>query len=99
MGIMLRTAIKGPLRASGAAVLTQSTMLLGGMAARGLAGHFEASWLVGLLGLTAGSFLFLGFHAMHSDWKERGPGRALLSTLVGAASAAVLEQGLHAVLR
>jgi hypothetical protein len=40
--------------------------------------------------LANGSFLFLGGHAVHSQWRDRGPRVALRSAAAGAAGSIVL---------
>ena len=51
------------------------------------------------LGLAAGWLFYLGAHAIHEEWKRRGPVTALVAALAGAAGAAVLQEGVQAWFR
>ena len=47
-----------------------------------------------LAGLAAGSFLYLGFHALHSEWKQRRAVPAFVVASFGAGLAALLGRVL-----
>ena len=70
-GVILRAALGSRTQALLWVALTQVVMLLGsvleGMTARYLGGQ----WLTILLALGGGTFLYLGFHAVHGEWKRR----------------------------
>jgi zinc transporter ZupT len=53
-----------------------------------------AAWISYPLAIAAGTFLFLGIHAVHGDWKRRGALPAFVPALAGAAGAAMLQRGL-----
>jgi len=50
-------------------------------------------------GLTAGWLFYLGYHAVHEEWKRRGAAAAFLSAGVGAACGAVIQRGAEALFR
>lgn len=58
-----------------------------------------ANWVSYPLAIAGGTFLFLGVHAVHSDWKRRGARPAFIPALAGAAGAALLQQGLRMAVR
>jgi zinc transporter ZupT len=58
-----------------------------------------ANWVSYPLAIAGGTFLFLGVHAVHSDWKRRGARPAFIPALAGAAGAALLQQGLRMAAR
>jgi hypothetical protein len=58
-----------------------------------------ADWVSYPLAIAGGTFLFLGVHAVHSDWKRRGARPAFIPALAGAAGAALLQQGLRIAAR
>ena len=80
-------------------VLVESVTLVGGAAAVLMAPGLGTQWILYPLGLTGGWILFLGFHALHSEWKLRGPAPAFVPALTGIAGAAVLQRGAEALLR
>jgi hypothetical protein len=51
------------------------------------------------LALAAGSFLFLGLHAVHAEWRERGLRFAAQSTLAGAGASVILARLSHFLVR
>lgn len=89
LGVMLRTALKSERHAILASAAFQLVTWLG-MVAEGCASPFIAPALVqGLLALTGGGFLFLGYHAVHRAAPVLGPAFA------GALGAALIGQGLR----
>ena len=89
LGVMLRAALKSDTKAILASGGFQLVTWLGIVAA-GYASPFIAPGLVqGLLALTGGGFLFLGYHAVHRAAPVFGPAFA------GAVGAALVGQGLR----
>jgi zinc transporter ZupT len=58
-----------------------------------------AAWVGYPLAVAGGTFLFLGVHAVHSDWKRRGARTAFIPALAGAAGAVILQQSLRFAVR
>ncbi len=58
-----------------------------------------ADWVGYPLAVAGGTFLFLGVHAVHSDWKRRGARTAFIPALAGAAGAVILQQSLRFAVR
>jgi zinc transporter ZupT len=94
LGIMLRAALPSWTSALAWCVAAESATVLGAL--------LESMVTPGLvsyaLALAGGSFLYLGFHAVHGEWRRRGA-PAFMPALTGAAGAAALQQGLHVLLR
>ncbi len=89
LGVMLRSALKSERQALLASAAFQLVTWLG-IVAEGYASPFIAPGLVqGLLALTGGGFLFLGYHAVHRAAPVFGPAFA------GALGAALVGQGLR----
>ena len=80
-------------------VLAEGSTLAGGALALGLAPHLGSMWTIYPLGLTAGWLVYLGYHAVHEEWKRKGPAAASVSALAGGATAALLQRGAEALLR
>lgn len=70
-GVILRAALKSRARAYVFAVVTQSAMLAGGFLQITTADQLGSYWIAALLALGGGMFLYLGFHAVHGEWKRR----------------------------
>ena len=70
-GVILRAALKSRARAYLFAIVTQSAMLAGGLLEIATADHLGSYWIAALLALGGGMFLYLGFHAVHGEWKRR----------------------------
>jgi zinc transporter ZupT len=80
-------------------VLAEGTTLVGGVAGLLMAPHLGTAWIMYPLGLTAGWLFYLGYHAVHEEWKRRGAAPAFLSALAGVAAAAVIQRGAEALFR
>jgi zinc transporter ZupT len=94
LGMMLRAAFRSPGKAMVWAVATQVAMLAAGLTPV----RVNERALAPFIALVGGSFLYLGFHAVHGEWKRRGT-PAFMPALTGAAGAAALQHGLRAFLR
>ncbi|MBI1786749.1 MAG: ZIP family metal transporter [Acidobacteria bacterium] len=96
LGAILRAAVASRISALGWCVAVESATLAGGLV--GLAAAPTAWWLRGTLAVAAGCFFYLGFHAVHEEWRRRG-GWVFVSALTGAAGAAAVQQGVRVFLR
>jgi zinc transporter ZupT len=83
----LGTARKAMLGAAGA----QLMMLAGGALAMVLAPRLGTSWTIGFLSVAAGAFVYLGYHAIDSEYQRRGIATAVMPALTGAVGAAALR--------
>jgi len=99
LGGILRAAMGKRAGAVGWGVLTEATTLAGGAAGLMLAPHLGTRWILYPLGVTTGWILYLGFHALHSEWKLRGPAPAFVPALTGVAGAAVIQRSAEALFR
>lgn len=75
-GVILRAALRSRASAFVWAVLAQCTTFLGAALALTVAPRVGPLWIGVLLALGGGTFLFLGFHAVHGEWKRRLAARA-----------------------
>ncbi|HYI95287.1 MAG TPA: ZIP family metal transporter, partial [Bryobacteraceae bacterium] len=66
-GIVLRAAMKSRRNALIAATLAQSATLLGAALEIQLAPHIGTYFILVLLAIAGGTFLYLGFHAVHGE--------------------------------
>ena len=70
-GVILRAAIRSRTRAIAWAAGTQALMLVGGALEPLSAAWLGNTWMLVLLALGGGMFLYLGVHAVHGEWKRR----------------------------
>lgn len=99
LGAILRAAVKSRTMAAGWCALAEGTTLAGGALGLFLAPRLGTQWILYPLGIAAGWLFFLGYHAVHEEWKRRGGGPALAAALGGAAGAALIQRGAEALLR
>ncbi|MBI4876987.1 MAG: ZIP family metal transporter [Acidobacteria bacterium] len=88
LGVILRAALNSRLGAVAWAAAAQAGTLAGGAVEMALAEHLDRHWMTVLLALAGGSFLYLGAHAVHGEWKRRG-GLAFAPALTGFCGAAL----------
>jgi len=96
LGAILRAAVGRDWMALALCAAVEFMTVLGGAAGVWLT---PAGWVNYPLAIAGGTFLFLGVHAVDSDWKRRGARPAFIPALAGAAGAALLQQGLRIAVR
>ncbi len=80
-------------------LVAEGTTTVGGVLGLAAGPYLGMQWVAYPLGITAGWLSYLGYHAIHEDWKRRGAGAAFVSALTGLAGAAVLQRGAEALFR
>jgi zinc transporter ZupT len=95
LGSILRASTSSRAAAFGGCVIAEGATLAGGAAALAAAPRLGDQWIGYPLAVAGGCFIFLGFHAIHGEWKRRGAGPAFVPALTGAAAAAALQQGVR----
>ncbi len=98
LGIMLRAAVRSRWSAFALCAAAELATVLGAGFEEAIGSRAGAGWQTYALALAGGSFLYLGFHAVHGEWRRRGV-PAFVPALTGAAGAAVIQQGAHALFR
>jgi len=91
LGAILMAALGSEWKAMLGATAAQSLMLAGGILAVFLAPHIGLNWTIGFLAVAAGAFVFLGYHAIDSEYQQRGAATAVMPALTGAVGAAALR--------
>jgi len=99
LGGILRAAMRRRGLALACCLAAEGATLAGALTGLWLAPHLGSGWTLYPLGLTAGWLVYLGYHAVHEEWKRRGAGPAFLSALTGAAGAAAIQRGAEALFR
>jgi len=98
LGAILRAAVASRSAALGWCLLAEGVTLIGAAAGLALEPLLGQAWLSFPLAIAGGFFFYLGFHAVHGEWKRRGALPAFMPALTGAAGVAALEQGVKVLL-
>jgi zinc transporter ZupT len=98
-GGILRASMKSRSEAMLWAAVAEGSTLVGGAFGLLIGPKLGTSWITWPLGFAAGWIFYLGYHAVHEEWKSRGAKPAFLSALSGVAGAAALQRGAEALFR
>src|SRR5262249_21279880 len=99
LGGVLRASMPSRSRVFGLCALAEGCTLVGGGIGLLMGPYLGTNWITYPLGFTAGWLCYLGYHAVHEEWKRRGPAPAFLSAIAGMAGAAVIQRGAEALFR
>ena len=99
LGGILRAAVKSRKAALGWAMLAEGSTLAGGSLGLLMGPHLGSEWITYPMGIAAGWLFYLGYHAVHEEWKRRGARPAFVSATAGVAGAAVIQRGVEALFR
>jgi zinc transporter ZupT len=99
LGAIVRASVQSRSAALFWSVSCEAVTLLGGVLGLAIAPSLGRGWIAYPLGMAAGWLFYLGAHAVHEEWKRRGPVPAVMTALTGAAGAAALQQGVQAWFR
>jgi zinc transporter ZupT len=76
-GAIIAAAVQTRRRALAAAIVTQAGTLAGASIHQAAAGWLSPVWIAVLLAIGGGVFFYLGFHAVHGEWKRRTAAHAV----------------------
>jgi zinc transporter ZupT len=99
LGALLRASVGSRRAAFGLSIATELFTMIGAGAGLAMAVRVGTRWLHYPLAIAGGSFLYLGFHAIHAEWRRRKTWTAFVPGVTGAAGAAVLQHGVQAFFR
>jgi zinc and cadmium transporter len=91
LGMITRAAMASRYTALAWCAAAEGATLAGAAAETVLAPYLGLTGLHALLALAAGSFLYLGAHAVHGELRRSGPAPALVPALTGVAGSSVLR--------
>ena len=97
LGGILRASMGSRASAMAWCAAAEGATLLGGVLGLAMAPHLGTRWIFYPLGITAGWLFYLGYHAVHEEWKRRGAAPAFLSAAAGMAGAAIIQRGAEAL--
>ena len=98
LGGILRASVGSRSAAVLWAILAEGATLAGGAAGLLAAPHMGTAWIIYPLGFAAGWLFYLGYHAVHEEWKRRGK-PAFVPALTGVVGAAAVQRGAEAFFR
>lgn len=90
LGAILRASMSSKVSAFGWCVATELMTVFGAGAGVAMAPHLGVRWLHYPLAVAGGCFFYLGFHAVHGEWRRRKGWLAFVPGITGAAGAAAL---------
>ena len=99
LGGMLRASIRIRGTAFAWCIVAEGATLLGGVLGVMAGPHLGTRWITYPIGITAGWLSYLGYHAIHEEWKRRGARQAAVSAATGVVGAAVIQRGAEALFR
>ena len=91
LGALLAAALGTARKAMLGVAAAQLMMIAGGALAIVLAPHLDTNWTIGFLAVAAGAFVYLGYHAIDSEYQRRGLATSVMPALGGAVGAAALR--------
>jgi zinc transporter ZupT len=90
LGVIARSALKSPAAALAGCAAAEAATIAGALLERVAAPFFGEVWIHGLLALAGGSFLYLGYHAVHNEVQQRGV-PAMMPAFAGVAGTSVIR--------
>ena len=95
--MIVRSALRSHTAAFVSCTAAELATLAGAGFAMMLSPYIGSKWVYGLLAMAAGSFLYLGYHAVDAEYKRRGALPAFLPAFTGVAGSTVvrLVGGFH----
>ena len=99
LGAILRASVRTRVAAFGWCLLTESATLMGAGTGLAMAPKLGVRWLHYPLAVAGGCFFYLGFHAIHAEWRRRKTWTAVVPGMTGAAGAALLQHGVQILFR
>lgn len=91
LGVIARAALRSRSSAMLWCGVAQGSTFIGALAEGVLAPYLGPQALHALLALAGGSFLYLGWHAVHGEFRRSGASPALVPALTGVAGSSVLR--------
>jgi zinc transporter ZupT len=91
LGVITRASLSSRGAALGWCALAESATLAGAGLQQMLAPHLDPATLYVVLAIAAGSFLYLGGHAIHGELRRSGAAPAFWPALTGVAGSSVLR--------
>jgi zinc transporter ZupT len=89
--VIVRAAMRSRTQAFAAASAAELATLAGAALETALASRIGLPWINGLLAFAAGTFVYLGYHAIDAEYKRRGAVPALLPAATGVVGSSLIR--------
>jgi zinc transporter ZupT len=99
LGGIVRASVPRRGAALGWAVVAEGATLAGGVFGSVMGPHLGTEWITYPLGVAAGWLFYLGYHAVHEEWRRVGARRVLGWALAGVVGSAGIQRGAEWLLR
>lgn len=97
LGGMLKPAVPSRQAALGLAVAVELLTVVGGVCGMSLSPRLGSAWTTYPLALAGGFFVFLAWHALHAEWRQKRRSTALAGTC-GLVFSGLVQIGLRSYL-
>ena len=91
LGVIVRAAMSSRSKAILGCAAAEALTVVGAGLEIAVAQSIGPAWIHALLALAAGSFLYLGYHAIHGEVRRRGMIPAFMPALTGVAGSSVIR--------
>lgn len=91
LGVIVRAALTSRWRVLVGCAAAEAFTIVGAGLEMIVSPYLGMQWLNGLLALAAGTFLYLGYHAVHGEYQRRGMIPAFMPALTGVAGSSVIR--------
>jgi len=95
LGAIFLAALRSRWKSIACCLLAEAATFAGGWAGSALTPHLGSAWTNYPLALAGGCFLYLGYHAIESEWRRLGPRAAFPPAVIGFAGAAAIQTGVR----
>ena len=89
LGVIVRASMRESRLALWSCLAVEALTMVGAGAELAIAPSIGTAWAHALLAVAAGSFVYLGYHAVHSEYKRGGAAPAFMPALTGVAGSSV----------
>lgn len=97
LAVLLLAAFGSAWKAMVGTAAAQSMLYAGGILALAFAPRFGTDWTAAFLAVASGAFVYLGYHAVDSEYRRRGMAPSFMPALTGAVGAAALKSLLPGI--
>ncbi len=91
LGVIVRASMRESWAALWSCLAVEALTVVGAGAELAIAPSIGTAWAHALLAVAAGSFIYLGYHAVHSEYKRGGAAPAFMPALTGVAGSSVVR--------
>lgn len=91
LGVIVRAAVPSNFKALAGCAVAEAATVAGVILEATAAPRIGSQWVEVVLALAGGAFLYLGYHAVHAEYKLRGAVPAFVPALTGVAGSTMIR--------